>query len=535
MQQSGPVQTVDARPPGLVATLRIPGVLLGMLGMLCIGIAVMTPGFVPNASLDQIAPLRILRSVLKYQVGRALMAIGLALLIWAWLKLRPARVPLLNHSWVLVLWSLPVLLAPPIFSSDAFLYADQGWIIHQGLDPYEVGLTEAGGPFAINVHKVWRGTTSIYPPFALLVQYWVAVATGFQGLISVIAMRIPILIAVAVIAVFVPMVARQLGADVQLAKWFAILNPLLLIHFVGGMHNDAMMVALVLVAIWCTLRFGTPGMIVGALLVGVGATFKQPGIIAAFAIGLLPVAVRLKDLAPGRRLLVIIGRSLVSCGLAAASFTAVSLAIGFEFMGWRHAANIGELTWGMSPASIVEQFIGPVLNWVGIRHGLLPFLSRVTTVLSVLMLGVLAWRYFFPDVWIGRRVRNHSVQQVAGAELPETDRSWRDHPIRWLTWGFSAIAFSGAGYHVWYLLWGGIYVGMLRYPNRLFRALIGVMILFIVVEGGLEYYGMRPIVGYLVGAALGWIFWANSTRLQIVPEPAPEAETAEERPTAVVG
>lgn len=535
MQQSGSVRADDARTPGLLATLRTPGVLLGTLAMLCIGVAVMTPGFVPNASLDHITVIRILRRALKYQVGRALMAIGLVLLIWAWLKLRPARVGVLNHSWVLLLWSLPVLLAPPIFSSDAFLYADQGWIIHQGLDPYQVGLTEAGGPFAINVHKVWRGTTAIYPPLALLIQYGIAVASGFQGLISVIAMRIPALVAVALIAAFVPRVARRLGADVELAKWFAVINPLLLIHFVGGMHNDALMVALVLIAVWATLRFGTPGMLVGAILVGVGATIKQPGIIAAFAIGLLPVASRLKELPPGRRLLVILGRSVVSGGLAAATFVAVSLAIGFEFMGWRHAANIGELTWGMSPASIIEQFIGPILNWVGWHHGLLPFLSRVTTVVSVLMLALLAWRYFFGEVLIGRWVRTRSVHRVAGGEHREADRSWRDQPIRWLTWSFCSIAFGGAGYHVWYLLWGGIYIGMLRYPNRLFRILVGVMIAFIVVEGGLEYYGMRPIVGYLIGGALGWIFWANSTRLQIVSEPAPRAGTEQQESATVAG
>ncbi|OYO23956.1 hypothetical protein CGZ93_05475 [Enemella dayhoffiae] len=513
----------------MLATLRTPGVLLGIVAMICVGIAVMTPGFTPSGGLDRIGPIRALRQLLRFQVGRVLMAIGLALLVWAWVKLRPALHKRINHSWVLVLWSLPILLSPPIFSTDAFLYADQGWLIHLGLDPYQSPLAGSGGPFAVNVHHVWRGTTAIYPPLALFVQYLVVVATGFQGYLSVIAMRIPALLGVAVIAIFVPKVARLLGADVETAKWFAVINPLLIIHFVGGMHNDTWMVSLVLVAVWAALRYGTPGSLVGAALVGVGASFKQPGIVAAVAIVLIPVAAQLKEMAPGRRFLVIAGRGLIGAVIAVGAFTAVSLAIGFEFLGWRHATNIGELTWGMSPASIIEQIVGPPLKALGVDRNLLPILSKLTTALSLVGVAVLAWRYFFGDVaWPGGRPRHHSVRQLPGGQQHETDRSWRDHPVRWLAWGFCSIAFGGAGYHVWYLLWGGIYLGMLRYGNRVFRALIGVIILFLVVEGGLEYMGLRPIAGYLVGAALAWIFWANTTGLRIVPEPETATDPVDE-------
>lgn len=514
--------------PGLMQTLRTPGVGLGMLAMLAIGIAVMTPGFVPNSGLDRIAVFRWIRVVLAFQVGRVVMLAGLVLLFWAWLKLRPAVHPRLNHGLILVLWSIPVLLAPPIFSSDAFLYADQGWIISQGFDPYQVGLTEAGGPFAANVHFVWRETTAVYPPLALLVQFLVVDLTGYRGLISVIAMRIPAVLGVAVIALMVPRLARLLRVDPELAKWFAVINPLILLHFVGGVHNDVWMVSLVLVASWLSLRLGIPGMLIGAVLVGIGASFKQPGIAAAIAIGLLPVATRLKEMSLSRRVLTMLAYCLVSCVIAAGTFIAISYAIGFEFLGWAKATSIHEATWGMSPASIVEQVVSPFLGLLGFHHGLLPLLSRVATILSVLVGVVLAWRYFFADRILPRRLRLNSVRQVPGGEVRESDRSWRDHPLRWLAWTFIGLAFGGAGYHVWYLLWGGIYLGMLRYGNRLFRGAIAVMIAFVVVEGGLEYYGLRPIPGYLLGCTLGWIFWVNSSALQIVPDPVPEEWAAEE-------
>lgn len=515
---SGPAW-LHAPDTGVRATLRTPGVPLGMLAMLIIGVSVMSPGFVPNDDLDRLAALRALRWVLDFQVGRVLMVVGLVLLFLAWLRLRPAVHARLNHGLILALWSLPVLIAPPIFSSDAFLYADQGWIISQGFDPYRVGLTEAGGPFADNVHWVWWNTTAVYPPSALLVQYLVVELTGDHSWWSVIAMRVPALIAVAVIAVFVPRLARLLRVDPELAKWFAVLNPLLLLHFVGGVHNDAPMVALVLVAVYLALRFGIGGMLVGAVLVGIGATFKQPGIAAALAVGLLPVAARLKGMTLGRRVGTMAAYCLTALVLAVATFVGISGAIGYEFLGWAKATSIHESTWGMSPASIVEQVIGPVINAVGIRHGLLPFLSRCATITSVVLGAGIAWRYFFADRLGRRAIRPRSVRVAPGGEVLETDRDWRDYPLRWLAWAFTALAFGGAGYHVWYLLWGGIYLGMLRYGNRMFRAFVAVMIAFVVVEGGLEYFSLRPIPGYLLGAAGAWIFWVNSSRLQIVPEP----------------
>lgn len=521
MQQSGSRVTVDAasrRSASLIQTLRTPGVVAGMFATTLIGVAVMTPGFVPNRGLDQIEALRWLRIVLAFGVGHVVMVLGLLGLFWAWLRLRPAVRSGLNHSLVLGLWSLPLLLAPPVFSSDAFLYADQGWIISRGLDPYHVGLTQAGGPFAPNVHPVWRDTTAVYPPLALLTHYLVVDLTGYRGLVSVIAMRIPALLAVAVIAAAVPRLARELGADVALARWFAVLNPLLILHFVGGMHNDAWMVALVLVAAWLALRWRIWGMLVGALLVGVGAAFKQPGILAVAAIALLPVAARLPQLRLARRSAVMAGYCLLGGVLAVGAYVAVSLAVGFEFLGWRHAADILESTWGMSPASIAEQLVGPMLGWLGIHRDWLPLLSRITTAASLLVILGLAWRYFFADRILPGRVRWQSVRQFYGGERPEARRSWRDHPLRWLAWSFTAFAFGGAGFHGWYLLWGGLYLGMLRYGNALIRGVVAVMIVVVVVECGLEYFGVRPLTGYLVGAGVGWIFWVNSTRLQILPE-----------------
>ncbi|WP_026928287.1 polyprenol phosphomannose-dependent alpha 1,6 mannosyltransferase MptB [Granulicoccus phenolivorans] len=501
--------TAQTRPAagGRFGWLRTRGVLMGLLGSICISIAVMTPGFVPNAGLDRILPVRWFRNLVlgDLYLGRVFMLAGLILLIGGWLRLRPAVTPRVPHAAILALWSLPMLLAPPIFSSDVFLYADQGWILHLGLDPYQIGLAQVGGPFDTNVHWVWRGTTAIYPPLALQIQHLIVSTTGYSGYLSVVAMRIPAIIAAIVIAVLVPRLARLLRVDPELAKWMAVLNPMLLLHYIGGAHNDALMAAGVLLACYLTYRFGRPGMLIGAAIIGVGTAIKQPGLMAAFAIGLIPVAHRLPSMPVARRLLVGGGHVLASIAVAGLAFVATTAATGLGF-GWIRATSIGELTWSMSPSSVVEQIVGPIAGQFGYTGNLLPLFSQITTGLSVLALVWLAWRYFFAD-----RI-GHDPIGTRWRLDPAAPTDWHDYPLRWLAWAFILFSLGGSGYHTWYWLWGGIYLGMLRYNDKLMRLVVAIMIFLLTTEAGQEYYSVRTIPGMVLGATLAYLWWIYSVR-----------------------
>lgn len=511
----------------LRGTLTHPATWIGFLATAMMAFSLLTPGFASKGTWDQIVAPALLRRILEFQVGRILITAGAVGLFWAWLRLRPGREPRIAHWLVLVVWSLPLLAAPPLFSSDPYLYADQAWIIHSGFDPYQVGLSEVGGPYAKSVHPVWRHTTGIYPPMALYLQFLIGTLTGFHGLATVIAMRLQAILGICIIAFCVPRIARLLHADARLASWFAVLNPLLVIHALGGMHNDVMMIAMVAVALWCVLRFPTWwGMAVAALVVGLAGSFKQPGMIAALAVGLLPVAAGLRSMRFVRRVLTMALWCAASCLLAGLSFAGISLAVGFEFLGWRHATKIGELTWGMSPASILEQIIGGSLNRLGVHVALMSPFSTMTTLLSGVVVALLAWRYFFADLlpvercgrigrWLASPRRWWAVGNRSAVATSLVGQDWSDHPVRWMVWSFTAVGLGGAGFHGWYFLWGGIYLGMLGYSNRTLRTLIGALIVAIVAEGGLEYFGLRPIPGYLVGIAIAWIFVANGTRMRL--------------------
>ncbi len=84
-----------------------------------------------------------------------------------------------------------------------------------------------------------------YPALSLVVNQVVVAATGNHAYWSIVALRIPALLGVALIAACGPRIARYLHADRPGRGWgrlvVGLLNPLLVVHFIGGAHNDALM------------------------------------------------------------------------------------------------------------------------------------------------------------------------------------------------------------------------------------------------------------------------------------------------------
>ena len=101
-------------------------------------------------------------------------AAGIVLLFTGWLAARGSTVEQLWRTFLI--WCAPLLVCPPLLSKDAWAYLEQGWIVLQGFDPYQTGLGTIGGPFDDRVDCYWQGTTTVYPPLALLVQAVVALS-----------------------------------------------------------------------------------------------------------------------------------------------------------------------------------------------------------------------------------------------------------------------------------------------------------------------------------------------------------------------
>lgn len=141
------------------------------------------------------------------------------------------------------LWLLPVLVAPPLLSLDAYAYLAQGAMLANGLDPYSGGPVLLGDDPAIaRVDPMWRASPVPYGPLTLLLLRAVAVSQG-DLLSGVLLLRIIALLGVAAAVA----VALRLTPATRCSYVLALcaLNPVTLVHLIGGAHIDAVLAGVV--------------------------------------------------------------------------------------------------------------------------------------------------------------------------------------------------------------------------------------------------------------------------------------------------
>ena len=220
-----------------------------------------------------------------------LCAVGLLLLIAAWWALRgnSARTVLTAAG----VWSLPLLLAPPLASRDVYAYVGQGALVAGGLDPYAVGPGALPGPLAGAVDDVWRDAPAPYGPLWLTLSGAVVRGTeaGTTGetVPAVLGMRLLAVVGLLLVAWAVPRLAARHGVPAGRALWLAVANPLVLVHLVAGAHNEALMVGLAAAG----LAVAVPGaghrrLALAAALVTGAVLVKAP---AVAALAYLPLVV----------------------------------------------------------------------------------------------------------------------------------------------------------------------------------------------------------------------------------------------------
>jgi glycosyl transferase family 87 len=128
---------------------------------------------------------------------------------------------------------------PPLLSHDVYSYVDYARLgVLHGLDPYVHPPAAAPGDPAF-AEVTWPDTTSAYGPLFTLATYplaWLPVDAAVYVLKAASAA------AVLATALLVARLAPARGVDPLRAAAFVALNPLVLVHVVGGPHNDALAV-----------------------------------------------------------------------------------------------------------------------------------------------------------------------------------------------------------------------------------------------------------------------------------------------------
>ena len=222
---------------------------------------------------------------------------------------------------------------PPLLSHDVYSYVDYARLgeLH-GLNPYVHPPLAAPSDPAL-AHVTWTETTSAYGPLFTLATYplaWLPVG------VAVYALKAASAAAVFAIAVLVARLAPTRGIDPLRAATFVALNPLVLVHIVGGPHNDSLAVLLMTLSVAGVLAAREAS--AGASLIAAVAVKASAAIAAPFALlgaanqrptGLKTIYI--SALSP-------VGRFLVG-GAGAALVVGGVAWVGFGW-GWVHAFGL---------------------------------------------------------------------------------------------------------------------------------------------------------------------------------------------------
>ena len=318
-------------------------------------------GAVPRYK-DAVAELLHLTVLQKTATGRTvslvLALVGTTLLAAAWWRLRHVieRVAPRTILLITALWSLPLLLGAPLFSRDVYAYAGQGNLVVGGIDPYTYGPGSLVGKWSFSVDQPWRFSPSPYGPVWLWLSAQCVRISHNHLVPAVLMLRGLSVLGLVMVAWALPRLARAHNRLPQRALWLGLANPFVLIHGIGGAHNDALMIGLLMVALAIAVdRPTSPRLALAAVLIAIAALVKLPAIAA---LGFLPM------LHPGWRARIRSG--FLVGGVAAVTGVLVTSWTGLGW-GWVHTLGTGNARLSIfSPVTGVGVLVDHALRWLGV-------------------------------------------------------------------------------------------------------------------------------------------------------------------------
>ncbi len=312
---------------------------------------------------------------------------GLILLTRTWLGLlrvlrRRPGVPVRRVVGVLALWIIPLVIAPPLFSRDLYSYAGQGEMVSHHIDPYQYGTGVLGStPFSSLPGPLWSNSPSPYGPVFLAADGAIADVVGHHELADLVLLRLLELGGLALVVGGLPTLARGWGRDPAEVVLLGAGSPLALTVLVGGGHNDALMVGLMVAGLAVAKRVGpVPGIVVCALAAGV----KAP---AALAIVMIGWNWGPAGASAVRRAI----RALGALGIGAATLAVVSALTG---VGWGWTRNLGtanQISTGVTPLSAVAHSIAGTAGLVGIPLSFASARTVLDAIGIVCAAGICGW------------------------------------------------------------------------------------------------------------------------------------------------
>ena len=300
--------------------------------------------------------------------------------------------------------------------------------------------------------------------------------TGHQELADLVALRLLALGGLALVVLAVPTLARAAKKDPAEAIVLGAGSPLVLTSLVGGLHNDALMVGLMMAGLAVAQRYGP---VPGIVLCSLGAGVKSPALLAVVVIGW--------TWAPrGVRVDARVVRTLGALGIAGAVLAALSAVTGLGW-GWTRTFDTADqISTGVTPLSSIAHVVAGIGALVGLP---LTFggVRVVVDIVGIVLAGVVCCWLLAHGEQLGR-MRTLGLMLLVTALLS---------PVLW----------------AWYLSWGLVSLATVA-RGRLRQVLVAVAVVWTfvsasAVEGILDaivHAGALPDVLLAIGlAAMGFV------------------------------
>lgn len=311
--------------------------------------------------------------------------LGVGCIVLAWVLMAPfvtSRVPRASQARVsmsmlvrtYVAWVAPIALTAPMFTQDIYSYLAQGSIVARGLDPYSGGPIDLLGPEAENARSVpfiWAHSPSPYGPVALGLASLISKLTDDSIVGGVFAHRLLAVAGLTASAWAIAKLARRCHVNPQAALWLGVLNPLSLLHLIGGIHNESILLGFLLIGMEVALRgvdwLGTrPGLgwlliVLGSASITCAGLVKITGFIALGFVG-MAMARRLHQHGRGHVTALVVG------GVAETTALVVTTAI----VSWISGIGLGWIT-GQGGAATIRSWMS-ITTDIGVIWGALGML-----------------------------------------------------------------------------------------------------------------------------------------------------------------
>lgn len=255
-----------------VSTAAGRGILAGAVGSVLLAVGGFGVGAVPRSLSSSWLHDNAVGRGLSY----ALSAAGVLVLLACWWGLRGDSARVITVA--AAVWSVPLLVCPPLFSRDVYAYAAQAHLVATGLDPYTHGPADAPGALTAEVDDVWASAPSPYGPLFLRLAGWLV--PGQHVVAAVLVLRLLAVLGLVLLAWALPRLAAAHGVSASRALWLGVANPLVLLHGIGGAHNDLFMVGLLAAGLALAIDRGSRELVFGAGLVCLAALIKAPALLA---------------------------------------------------------------------------------------------------------------------------------------------------------------------------------------------------------------------------------------------------------------